>query len=131
MSRSSNGLRFVNPIPFVKDIARSKQFYSKVLGLSVIEDHGNFVLFETGFALHEGTSLVQTVWGKREEIGETYGRRNLLLYFEVEDLEAAFARIGPQVELIHGPERQDWGQTVFRFLDPDGHAIEIGAPQTK
>lgn len=131
MSPSSNGLRFVNPIPFVQDIARSKQFYSDVLGLSVIEDHGNFVLFETGFALHEGSSLVQTVWGKKDEADERYGRRNLLLYFEVGDVEAAFARIGPQVELIHGPKRQEWGQTVFRFLDPDGHAIEIGAPQTK
>ncbi|WP_424540407.1 hypothetical protein [Sinorhizobium medicae] len=26
-------------------------------------------------------------------------------------------------------ERQAWGQRVFRFYDPDEHAIEVGEPQ--
>jgi catechol 2,3-dioxygenase-like lactoylglutathione lyase family enzyme len=50
-------MRFINPIPFVRDINRSKEFYQKRLGLEILEDFGNFVLFETGFAVHEGSSL--------------------------------------------------------------------------
>jgi catechol 2,3-dioxygenase-like lactoylglutathione lyase family enzyme len=59
-------MRFVNPIPFVRDIVRSREFYEKTLGLPVREDFGNFVLFEGGFAIHEGRSLERTVW--RQEL---------------------------------------------------------------
>ncbi|XEN30972.1 catechol 2,3-dioxygenase-like lactoylglutathione lyase family enzyme [Ensifer sp. WSM1721] len=57
-------MRFINPIPFVRDINYSKEFYEKRLGLKILEDFGNFVLFETGFAIHEGTSLEQQFGGK-------------------------------------------------------------------
>ncbi len=122
-------MRFVNPIPFVRDINRSRDFYQNRIGLRVVEDFGSFVLFETGFAIHEGRSLEQTVWRKEFSDSEPYGRRNLLLYFEHEDVDAAFEAIAPYVELIHPVERQAWGQRVFRFYDPDGHAVEIGEPQ--
>ncbi|WP_457584066.1 VOC family protein [Ensifer canadensis] len=123
-------MRFINPIPFVRDIDRSRDFYRETLGLTVLEDFGSFVLFDTGFAIHDGRSLEQTVWREVVAGEEPYGRRNLLLYFEHEDIEAAFELIAPQVELIHPIERQAWGQRVFRFYDPDGHAIEVGEPQT-
>ncbi|MCZ7930759.1 VOC family protein [Agrobacterium leguminum] len=121
-------MRFVNPIPFVRDIGRSKAFYRDRLGLKIIEDFGNFVLFETGFAIHEGRSLAETVWGTSSGADEPYGRRNMLLYFEHADVDAAFRNIAPHVELIHPLKRQAWGQRVFRFYDPDGHAIEVGEP---
>lgn len=124
-------MRFINPIPFVRDISRSKEFYNKLLGLKIIEDAGNFVLFESGFAIHEGQSLEQTIWNRKRDTGEPYGRRNLLLYFEHSDVDAAFGSIAPHVELIHPIEEQVWGQRVFRFYDPDGHAIEIGEPEDR
>lgn len=122
-------MRFVNPIPFVRDINRSRDFYRDRLGLKVLEDFGSFVLFETGFSIHEGRALEQTVWREEPAAQTPYGRRNLLLYFEHEDVDAAFEAIAPHVDLIHPVERQAWGQRVFRFYDPDGHAIEIGEPQ--
>ena len=121
-------MRFINPIPFVRDIARSKEFYEKRLGLPVREDFGSFVLFETGFTIHEGSALERTVWGTEAADSEPYGRRNLLLYFEHDDIDAAFEAIASHVELIHPVKRQEWGQRVFRFYDPDGHAVEIGEP---
>lgn len=123
-------MRFVNPIPFVRDIARSRAFYETRLGLRVLRDFGSFVLFETGFAIHDGAALEKTIWGEAAATEQAYGRRNMLLYFEDQDIDAAFARIAPHVDLIHPVERQDWGQRVFRFYDPDGHAVEIGEPQT-
>lgn len=122
-------MRFINPIPFVRDIVRSREFYQNRLGLKVLEDFGNFVLFESGFAIHEGAALEQTVWQKPSQSDEPYGRGNLLLYFEHDDVDAAFENIAPHVELIHPIERQAWGQRVFRFYDPDRHAVEIGEPQ--
>jgi catechol 2,3-dioxygenase-like lactoylglutathione lyase family enzyme len=124
-------MRFVNPIPFVRDIARSKAFYETRMGLRVIEDFGSFVLFETGFAIHEGPALERTVWRETSATQAPYGRANLLLYFEHEDVDAAFSAIAPHVTLIHPVEQQAWGQRVFRFYDPDGHAVEVGEPQRK
>lgn len=123
-------MRFVNPIPFVQDISRSKQFYQDRLGLRVLDDFGNFVLFEDGFAIHEGRSLERTIWGKELPAEEPHGRNNLLLYFEHHDVDAAFESIAPHVEVIHPVERQAWEQRVFRFHDPDGHVVEVGEPQS-
>lgn len=122
-------MRFINPIPFVRDIGRSTEFYRDLLGLKVLEDFGTFVLFDSGFAIHEGRSIRQAIWREDFPAEEPYGRRNLLLYFEHEDIDAAFESISPHVELIHPLERQAWGQRVFRFYDPDRHAVEIGEPQ--
>ncbi|WP_457578608.1 VOC family protein [Ensifer adhaerens] len=122
-------MRFINPIPFVSDIERSRTFYETTLGLTIRADFGNFVLFVGGFAIHEGRSLERTIWRQELSSAEAYGRRNVLLYFEDDDVDAAFARIAPHVDLIHPVERQEWGQRVFRFHDPDGHAVEIGEPQ--
>lgn len=122
-------MRFINPIPFVSDIDRSRIFYETVLGLTIREDFGDFVLFEGGFAIHEGRALERTIWRQDLSPGEPYGRKNVLLYFEDDDVDAAFARIAPHVELIHPIELQAWGQRVFRFYGPDWHAIEIGEPQ--
>ena len=121
-------MRFVNPIPFVRDVAASKAFYTSVLGLRIVEDHGHFVRFETGFAIHDGTRLEKTIWGISSTTTD-YGHRDVLLYFEEENLDALFERIVSRIELIHPIETQDWGQRVFRFYDPDGHVIEIGEPQ--
>lgn len=122
-------MRFVNPIPFVQDIGRSREFYRDRLGLRVLDDFGNFVLFESGFAIHEGRSLERTIWRTEHPAGEPYGRNNLLLYFEHDDVDAAFESIAPHVEMIHMVEQQAWGQRVFRFYDPDGHVVEVGEPQ--
>lgn len=121
-------MRFVNPIPFVRDISISKIFYCEMLGLAVSRDFGDFVMFETGFAIHEGKALETTVWGRSSTVSQPYGRQNILLYFEHDTLDALFERIAADVNLIHPIETQAWGQRVFRLYVPDGHAIEIGEP---
>jgi catechol 2,3-dioxygenase-like lactoylglutathione lyase family enzyme len=121
-------LRFINPIAFVRDIAVSRAFYRDVLGLTVAEDHGTIVIFKEHFAIHEGRDLGATVWGEGAADAVSYGLRNVLFYFEDDDIDACFARIGDRVDLIHPIVRQTWGQRVFRFHDPDGHAVEVGEP---
>lgn len=122
-------MKFVNPLPFVADIACSKRFYSDLLGLKITQDHWNFVQFEDGFALHDGAALHETIFSEKARTPSPYGRKNLVLYFEVEDIDAVFSRLADLVELIHPIKRETWGQRVFRFYDPDRHIIEIGEPQ--
>lgn len=123
-------LKFINPIVFVKDIRVSKAFYAETLGLSVIEDHGSFVLFENHLGIHQARELAITIWDviAPSDTNRPQGRQNLLLYFETTALEKTFAHLKDQVELIHSIQQQAWGQKVFRFYDPDGHVIEIGEP---
>lgn len=121
-------MRFVNPIVFVSDIERSRRFYRDIVGLVIRADFGNFIAFESGFAIHDGRSLAETVWGAAPADAAPYGRGNLLLYFEDDHVDHAFERMAAHVDLIHPIERQAWGQRVFRFRDPDGHAVEIGEP---
>ena len=123
-------MRFVNPISFVRDIGRAREFYRDRLGLRVLHDFGNFVLFEEGFGVHEGRSLERTIWRTEHPAAEPYVRNNLLLYFEHDDVDAAFEIIASHVEIIHPVEQQAWGQRVFRFYDPDGHVVEVGEPQS-
>ena len=122
-------MRFINPLPFVADIERAKDFYRDLLGLVVLADHGDFVRFEGGFALHEGASLHRTVFGDAPASDASWGRDNLVLYFEVQDLDGAFDRLAGRVDLIHPIRREPWGQRVFRLRDPDRHVVEIGEPQ--
>lgn len=122
-------MKFVNPLPFVNDIERSKQFYADTLRLAVLEDHGTFVKFEGGFAIHDGASLHRTVFGVADARSTGYGRANLVLYFEDADLDKTYARISPEIDLIHAIRKEPWGQRVFRFFDPDRHVIELGEPQ--
>ena len=122
-------IKFVNPIIFVKDVNLSKEFYTQVVGLEVVEDHGPFVLFQDHFSIHQARELTITVWGEdAPETGQPQGRRNLLLYFETPDLEQMFNKICDRVDLIHPIQAQAWGQKVFRFYDPDHHVVEIGEP---
>lgn len=121
-------MRFINPLPFVEDIEVSKTFYSEILGLAVLQDHGNFVMFDSGFAIHEGKSLFRTVFDRDDKTVPPYGRANLVLYFEDVELDTAFDRIFQHVTLIHEIREEPWGQRVFRCFDPDQHIVEIGEP---
>jgi catechol 2,3-dioxygenase-like lactoylglutathione lyase family enzyme len=123
-------LTFINPVVFVRNIRVSKAFYAETLGLKVIGDHGPFVLFENHFSIHQAHELAATIWKANapSDADQPQGQHNLLLYFETSELESAFARLRNKVRLIHPIERQAWGQSVFRFYDPDGHVIEIGEP---
>ncbi len=119
---------FVNTIVFVKDIDKSKQFYSEVLGLKIIRDYDTIVFFENHFVLHSAVSIIKTVFKRNYPFSKIkQGKKNILIYFETDQLDECFSKIKMQdVRFIHEIEKQAWGQKVFRFYDPDGHIVEIG-----
>lgn len=121
-------IAFVNTIVFVKDIEKSKTFYTDVLGLKITQDSGTIVFFENHFVIHNTRSIATTVFGKVKQQNETLqGRENLLVYFETDDLEESYQKVsGSGCKIIHPIKKQEWGQNVFRFYDPDGHILEIG-----
>jgi len=120
---------FANTIVFVKDIEISKKFYTEILGMKILQDYGTIVFFENHFVIHVADSILKTIFKKRKLSAlRKQGNRNILLYFETDALDELYAGISGRVRIIHGIEKQAWGQNVFRFYDPDNHMIEFGEP---
>jgi predicted enzyme related to lactoylglutathione lyase len=97
---------------------------------AVEQDHGTIVIFEGGFSIHDGPNLIGKTYKKPGAFpNEPQGHDNIDIYFETDDLEAAFRAVADSgAEVIHPIETQEWGQRVFRFHDPDRHIVEIGDP---
>ena len=122
-------IKFVNTIVFCSDINLSKSFYESILGVEIEKDLGDIVFFKNNLVLHYATSITSTVFKRGKRVMPSMqGSENILIYFEVENLEEVYSKVEPYVKLIHGIETQDWGQKVFRFYDPDDHILEIGEP---
>jgi catechol 2,3-dioxygenase-like lactoylglutathione lyase family enzyme len=121
-------MRFINPLVLSTDVAAATAFYRDAMGLAVVEDHGNFVMFEGGFALHDRDAWFGYTFDAipPEEHEPPHG---VPLYFVSDDLDKDFARLASVASIVHPIKTEFWGQRVFRFRDPDGHLVEIGDPQ--
>jgi catechol 2,3-dioxygenase-like lactoylglutathione lyase family enzyme len=119
---------FINTIVFVCDIAKSKRFYQNVIGLRVEREFDTVVFFENHFVIHDGNALLKTIFNSLSSVNFRKGKKNIEIYFETDNIDVSYATVRSHgCKLIHGIEKQPWGQLVFRFYDPDGHIIEIGA----
>lgn len=118
---------FYNTIVFVKDIERSKKFYTEVIGLKVVNDFQTIVFFENHFTIHNGNNLLKTVYKRDSFFNFKKGKNNIEIYFETDNIDESYKKIlESKVTVIHPIEKQTWGQHVFRFYDPDKHLVEIG-----
>ena len=121
-------LRFEASVIFVKNIAASREFYEGLLGQVVMADHGENVLYVGGFSIWQAEHASGIVFGTKEA-RESWGCRNLELYFESDDIDSESERLrGAGVTFIHELHEEPWGQRTFRCCDPDGHIVEVAEP---
>lgn len=118
-------MKFRGPMLVVKDIDKSKQFYTQILGVRVISDLGENVTLTGGMGLQTESSWMaftdcaQDFFSYRGNVTE--------MYFEEEDFDAFMNKLSKStVELLGEEMIMPWGQKVVRFYDPDGHIIEVG-----
>lgn len=114
---------------YVSDVARSKEFYTRVLDAKVLPDFAS-----DGFALLQlpdspPLALFAAEQGLPEGASATPGGFELDL--EVEDLEATYkdwqAKKVNLITEIFGPE----GVQLFYAKDPDGHLLAVYRPDRK
>jgi Lactoylglutathione lyase and related lyases len=118
-------VKFAHTLILVKDILESKQFYNEMIGINILHDYGDCVLFENGFAMHTASKFYEYL--KKPYLNEKMGRDNVDIYFVTDDLEVIYQKLEVNgVKMIHGIEPQQWGEKVIRFYDPDQHVVEIG-----
>ena len=86
------GVTFEGPAVFVADIAASREFYETILGQAVAADHGPHVAFAGGFSIWQADCALSVIFEDGAVLPEAAGRERFELYFESDDLEAAWER---------------------------------------
>ncbi|NLF80591.1 MAG: glyoxalase [Clostridia bacterium] len=119
-------MRYMGTLIAVKDIERSRQFYSRVLGLEVVADFGANVTLTGGVFLQTADTWRQFIHKRERDI--LFANHAMELYFESEDMDAFLARLAalPDIAYLHPPLTHSWGQRAVRFYDPDCHIVEVG-----
>ena len=100
---------------YVRDLGRSLAFYRDVLGIPLAGDaHWVEATFADGvrFALHPTAAEVEL------------GSGTVRVDFEVDDVEAAAARLREAGVEVGEVERDDWG-AACELVDPDGYRLHL------
>ncbi len=114
----------------VKDLENSKQFYTSVLGLSVLYQDAMHVFLQVGSGQNFGilALLAPPKEGLAPEDpalrqGNKYGHFGFRASSAREVFEFATYLSAHGVPLIKGPYERKDGASLY-FLDPDGHTLE-------
>jgi catechol 2,3-dioxygenase-like lactoylglutathione lyase family enzyme len=120
--------RYNGSVFFVDNVEKSRTFYTDILGQKIEMDFGRCVGFIGGFAIWDSTYACEMMGlGTSDE--RPLGKRNVELYFEIEDIKALFDSLQKEnIDFVHEIIEQPWGQRCFRIYDPDSHIIEFGEP---
>lgn len=111
----------------VSDVERSVAFYRDVLGMTVqmtVPDAPPlaFAILTAGtaelFLNSAEAAYAEYPSFRAQPIGGS-----LTLFFEVTEIDAAYARLAPLVTVVMPFEKKWYGMTEFAFLDPDGYVV--------
>ena len=123
-------MRILHTMLRVGNLERSLDFYTKVLGMSLLRKHdypeGKFTLAFVGYGSEDASAVLELThnWDQSEyELGTAYGH----IALQVDDAKQTCDRVreqGGKVTREAGPMKH--GTTVIAFIeDPDGYKIEF------
>ena len=73
---------------------------------------------------------IETVPLFREGSAEAGVNRTAILEFQVDKVDAEFARLKDNAEVVHEPKVMPWGNRTAQFRDPEGTAVSLFTPVT-
>jgi len=125
------GYRLLHTMLRVRDLERSLDFYTRLLGMRLLrrQDYpgGEFTLAFVGYGDEAQTAVLELTWnwGRSEPytLGDGFGH----LALGVPDLYAACDRLrAAGVTIVREPGPMQHGSTHLAFIeDPDGYRIEL------
>jgi lactoylglutathione lyase len=123
MSRTSAGMRLHQVLLQVKDMDRSKKFYTEILGLKLRYDFSpEYLAVLTSNKLQIGFHPY-----RRGSSATNNKDRPIGIEFQVDDVDFWYKRLRKLgVRFIEKP-RSAWGEMEARFLDPDGYRLAISS----
>jgi len=130
-SVDTSKFRYLHTMIRVRDLEKSKDFYTRHLGMEVLREtefpSGEFTLCFVGYGEEQGNTVIELTynWGQEEdyELGAGFGH----LAIGVPDIYGtceAMEKEGVPVPRPAGPMKH--GGSVIAFIkDPDGYMIEL------
>ena len=76
-------------------------------------------------------STAETVALFKEGSAEPAANRTAILEFQVVDVDAEFARLKDELEVVVEPKTMPWGNRAAQFRDPEGTLVSIYTPVTE
>ena len=123
-------MKFASTRLIAADIRRMVSFYELVTGQTANWLAPVFAEIVTPAAtLAIGAAETVAQW--QEGSAEPAANRTACLEFQVEDVDAEYARLKDQVSLVHGLKTMPWGNKTFQFRDPEGTAVSLYMPATR
>ena len=61
---------------------------------------------------------------------EPAANRTAIVEFQVDDVDAEFARLKDVAEVVHPPKLMPWGNRAAQFRDPEGTLVGLYTPVT-
>lgn len=119
-------MKLKNVLIVVKDIEKSKQFYTDMFGLDLVLDSGGNMILTEGLVLQE-ESIWKECFGK-DVVPKSHSCE---LYFEEADIETFVEKLEqsyPSLEYVQKLTALPWGQKMVCFYDLDGNMIEVRTP---
>ena len=122
--------KFEGAVFFVKDVEKSKNFYSNLLGQKITMDFGANVAFEGRLAIWEIDYALNIIFSEKAKDIKV-GGNNSEIYFESSNLDELHNKLKNEgVDMMHPIVEAPWGQRSFRVYDPDNHIVEFGEPMS-
>ena len=116
--------------PIVGKPADSRKLYSEILGIDFKEESGEYLHTEAlkgakTFALWPLSQAAQSCFGK-DSWPDDIPIPHAWLEFDVDSVEKATAHLESQgYRLLIKNKKEPWGQTVTRFLSPEGLLVGL------
>jgi len=130
-SADRTGFRLLHTMIRVKDLEKSLDFYTRLLGMKVLrkKDYpgGEFTLAFVGYGDESDSTVIELThnWGQEEpyDLGNGFGH----LAIGVPDIYGTCKQLEKEgVKIPRPPGPMKHGSTVIAFIeDPDGYKIEL------
>jgi predicted enzyme related to lactoylglutathione lyase len=123
-------MRFASTRLIARDIKALVGFYEKLTGQNAEWLAPVFAEIVTpaatlAFGAAESVALF------KEGSAEPASNRSAIVEFQVEDVEAEFARLKDDLEVVHAPKMMPWGNCAAQFRDPEGTLVGMYTPITE
>jgi catechol 2,3-dioxygenase-like lactoylglutathione lyase family enzyme len=116
--------------PIVSDVAAARKLYEQVLGIPFKEEQGGYLHTDAlqgakHFALWPLEQAAQSCFGS-DSWPSNIPVPQAWLEFDVDDVEKATAELEANgYRMLIKNKKEPWGQTVSRFVDPQGLLVGI------
>ena len=122
-------MKFASTRLVARDIKNLVGFYEKVMNKKaewLVPTFAEIVTPAATLAIN----TAETVALFKEGSAEPGANRTAILEFQVDDVDAEFARLKAEVQVVLEPKTMPWGNRAAQFRDPEGSLLSMYTPVT-